>query len=337
MRVYRKNLRILCLLMILFVGAVPFFSQAHPLDPALMELKESAQNQFEMTWKTPVSKMADEPLKPILPTNCQITNEETPHVSSVAFVQRFLLNCTVPGLAGGVIKVDGLGAWKTDALLRIEFLNGTTVRAVLREDQDSFIIPSAQSPGQVAKDYIILGVEHILSGWDHLLFVLGLVLLVRSRRTLLWTITSFTLGHSVTLSLAALGIVHIPQAPVEVLIALSILVVAIELGRGDSQKSLSFGSRYPPLIAVIFGFLHGLGFAGALVEVGLPAKEIPLALMTFNIGIEIGQLLFVGVVLGFIAVLHSLKITWPRFTYALPAYVIGSLSSFWIIDRITKL
>lgn len=337
MQAYKNMCSVVAAVCAFVVISIPGVSTAHPLDPALLEMKEASPHVFEVVWKTPVSKLAEQPLKPLLPVACRVFNEMASEVSNVSLVQRFRADCAPSGLAGGTLKVQGLDAWKTDALLRIELMDGSTVRAVLREGHDSFLIPVAQGPWQVVHDYIALGIEHILSGWDHLLFVLGLVLLVRNKRTLLWTITAFTVGHSVTLSLAALGLVQIPPAPVEVLIALSILVVAVELLRSQDGGKVSFGSRYPPVIAVIFGFLHGLGFAGALAEVGLPAKEIPLALLTFNIGIEIGQLIFVAAVLMVIVLLRRWRYRWPSFVYALPAYVIGSLSSFWIFDRITKL
>ncbi|MDG0817031.1 HupE/UreJ family protein [Bdellovibrio svalbardensis] len=310
---------------------------AHPLDPALLDMKEAASNKYIVLWKTPASRTAEEPLRPRFPEPCRVNSEQTPEFSSAALVQRFQLDCGVNGLKDGVIQVTGLRTWKTDVLLRIEFLNGTSARAVLREDQNSFRVPIEQGPGQVAREYIALGVEHILMGWDHLLFVLGLVLLVRSRRTLLWTITAFTMGHSITLSLAALGFVHTPQAPVEVLIALSILVVAVELVRVETGPPSSLAARNPPLIAAIFGLLHGLGFAGALAEVGLPSHEIPLALMTFNVGIELGQLVFVAAVLCGLLVLRQLSLKWSKMSYEISVYAIGSLSSYLILDRLTKL
>jgi hydrogenase/urease accessory protein HupE len=183
-------------------------------------------------------------------------------------------------------------------------------------------------PGAAAvlSSYVRLGVLHISTGPDHLLFVLGLVLLVVGRRRLLWTITAFTVGHSVTLSLASLGLVHIPPAPIEVAIALTLLWVAIELARDRAQPTWS--RRFPWALAFVFGLLHGLGFAGALAQVGLPDSEIPLALFGFNVGIEIGQLIFVGAILLVRPLTRD-----PRLS-PVPACAIGTLASFFMLDRL---
>jgi len=181
--------------------------------------------------------------------------------------------------------------------------------------------------------YLKLGLEHILTGSDHLLFVLGLILLVRHWRPLLWTITAFTAGHSLTLSLAAMGFVHVPQAPVEALIALSIFVVAVEITR-RTEGGASGLWRMPWSMALVFGLLHGLGFAGALAEVGLPADEIPVALFAFNIGIELGQILFVGLILVSWHVLARFPRRLGRAGQLIPAYVIGSLAALWAFERI---
>jgi hydrogenase/urease accessory protein HupE len=194
-------------------------------------------------------------------------------------------------------------------------------------------VPAGESKLGVVRGYTRLGVEHILTGWDHLLFVLGLVLLVGRGRTLLWTITAFTVGHSITLSLAVLGFARIPPAPVEVLIACSIFIVGVELTREMSGRA-TWTHRLPWAMALAFGLLHGLGFAGALAQVGLPADEIPLALFSFNVGIEVGQLLFVGLVLAARVALRMLPVRWPQASALIPAYAIGSLAAYWVFERV---
>ncbi len=235
-----------------------------------------------------------------------------------------------PSLVGQRIGVQGLHERATDALLRIRLADGRLIETVLRGDAPVISIPERTGRLDVLHGYLRLGFEHILSGPDHLLFVLGLVLLVRGRRRLLWTITAFTAGHSVTLSLAVLGFVHIAPAPVEALIAFTIFVVAVKL-TGDRQ---GWAQRFPWAMAGAFGLLHGLGFAGALAQVGLPDAEIPLALFSFNVGIELGQLCFVACVLGSRAALHLLPVHWPRATDLIPAYTIGSLAVFWMLARL---
>jgi hydrogenase/urease accessory protein HupE len=234
------------------------------------------------------------------------------------------------GLVGKIVGVEGIAASRADVLLRIGLTDGRSLRHVLTGDDPNFKIPGRESQLSVLASYIKLGVEHILTGFDHLLFVLGLTLLVGYGRLLLWTITAFTLGHSVTLALAVLGFVSFPPAPIEAGIALSIYVLGVGLARTDRKTLLR---TYPWFVAGLFGLLHGLGFAGALAEVGLPEGEIPLALFSFNLGIELGQLAFVGLVLVLWALLRRLPFAWPRIVQLLPVYAIGSLAAFWFFER----
>ena len=228
--------------------------------------------------------------------------------------------------------VEGIAGSQADVLLRITLRDGRRIRHVLKAEAPSFTIHADSSRAGVFKDYAALGVEHILLGWDHLLFVLALVLLVGWGRSLLWTITSFTAGHSVTLALASLGVVHVPQAPIEAAIALSIYFLAVELIRA-LQGGRTLTQKAPWAVAAGFGLLHGLGFAGALAEVGLPTAEIPLALFSFNVGIELGQLAFVGAVLLVAAAIRRVPVAWPRWAKAVPAYGIGVMAAFWFLQR----
>jgi hypothetical protein len=230
------------------------------------------------------------------------------------------------------IVINGLQSTETDTLLRIQLNNGIMHTTVLRPDSPSFLIPEKASKSKVAGSYLVLGIEHILGGFDHLLFVLGLLLIVRSTMLLIKTITSFTLAHSVTLAMAALRFVHMPQSPVEAVIALSILFLATELVK-KNKGDIGLTARHPWLVALCFGLLHGFGFAGALTEVGLPQTDIPLALLFFNLGVEVGQLMFVAGVLTVTWLIHKMKFRWPVWVEQVPAYGIGSLAAFWFIQR----
>jgi hypothetical protein len=310
-------------------------AMAHPLDPSLLEITESSNATLEVLWRPSSTQSGEVSLQPILPAGC--TNLTTPTVSQGGprATVRWRMGCA-GGLVGQRVGVQGLRERQTDALLRVHLADGRSVKAVLRGDTPAMTIPEGTGALDVLRGYLGLGLEHILTGPDHLLFVLGLVLLARGRRLLLWTITAFTAGHSVTLSLAALGLVNIPPKPVEVLIALTIFVVAVELS-GDAHGRTGWMQRYPWAVAFAFGLLHGLGFAGALTQVGFPTNEIPLALFSFNVGIEAGQLLFVGLVLAARAALRQFPIRWPEIVSAVPAYAIGSLAVRWIFERIAAI
>jgi hydrogenase/urease accessory protein HupE len=303
----------------------------HPLDPVLLELRELGDGRISVLWRLPRSQPANSPLRPQLPARCVARAEPgVSETASATLTVRWHADCGRGSLVGERVGVEGLRERKTEALVRIHLADGRLIQTVLRGDESSFNVPEGVRRVDVVKGYLGLGFEHILTGLDHLAFVLGLVLLVRGRR-ILWTITAFTLGHSVTLSLAVLGLVRVPPAPIEALIALSIFVVAVELTRDGPERT--WMRRIPWAMAFVFGLLHGLGFAGALVQVGLPAEEIPLALFAFNAGIELGQLIFVAAVLAAKAGLRALPVCWPMATARIPAYVIGALAAFWVIDR----
>jgi hypothetical protein len=234
-------------------------------------------------------------------------------------------------MAGETISVDGMQATGTPTLVKIQWLAGDSVQSLINANSPQLSIPAVQSGMEVAGAYIVMGAEHIWLGIDHLLFVLALLMLVRSTKKLLWTITAFTVGHSITLSLVSLGYMDYPVALVEFTIALSILVLAIELSRPEQGKH--WISDYSWLVAISFGLLHGMGFAGALREVGLPAGDIPLALFSFNVGIELGQVAFVLVCLGAAALLARTIQPVMAPGRWIVIYAIGSLSAFWCIER----
>jgi hydrogenase/urease accessory protein HupE len=325
----RAFVLIACLLVMLAV-ALP--AAAHQFAPALLELVEHSPEQIEVHWKQPVLRVMGSELRPVLPGECEGVGEPTVREEGTGLRASWTIRCP-DGLAGKTIGVEGIAASRADVLLRVTLADGRKLRAVLTGDASTYEVRGDTGRLAIIRDYLVLGLEHILGGWDHLLFVLGLVFLVRGCSRLLWTITAFTLGHSVTLALASLGLVHVPQAPVEVAIALSIYVVAVEL---SWERDHSLTRRAPWLVASGFGLLHGLGFAGALSEVGLPESEIPLSLFAFNLGIEIGQLLFIALLLGLGLVLGRF-VTNERWQRLIPAYVIGSFAVMWVVERVYEM
>jgi len=305
---------------------------AHPLDPALLEIRESPSGTLDVLWRFPASQAAGAPLQAILPQGCTQLSAPVESRAGTRIALRWQARCGDGSLVGQSIGIDGLRERGTDAVLRVHLADGHLVQAVLRGNSNAFTVPERAGRLDILRDYLRLGFEHILGGADHLLFVFGLVLLVSGYRRLFWTITAFTAGHSVTLALAVLGVVSVPSHPVEILIALTILILAVELTRaGRGHETLI--QRFPWAMAFTFGLLHGLGFAGALTEIGLPANEVPLALATFNIGIELGQLLCVAVILTLAAVLRRVPLPLPTAIRKIPSYVIGSLAVFWILER----
>jgi hydrogenase/urease accessory protein HupE len=331
----RVSVSVLAVLAVLYV-LVLFFpppAAAHPLAPSLLEIRETAGGRATVLWKMPLQRPAGADPKTVLPATCHPAGPRSTVVEETALVTRWTVDCGSSGLAGAAIGVEGLAAVRSDVLLRVTRADGSAVRAVLRAEASVFRLPRTQRPLDVAGGYLALGIEHLLTGADHLLFLLGLMLLVRERRRLLGTVTAFTLGHSVTLSLAALEIVHIPSAPAEAAIALSILVLAVELAR-DRPGALS---RRPWAMAAAFGLLHGLGFAGALAEIGLPAREIPLALVSFNTGIELGQIAFLAAVAAVLWIARPAVRRFPAWSAAVPVYLIGTLAAYWLFERLAAL
>ena len=237
------------------------------------------------------------------------------------------------GWSGQEIRIDGLISGVSDVIVRVERKDGTSQMERLLPESPEFTVEAAAGTGEVAWSYLVLGVEHILGGVDHLLFVLALLLIVRDGKRILITVTAFTVAHSITLVAATLDWVHVPGPPVEAMIALSIVFVAAEIIRGLHGKP-GLTERAPWIVAFSFGLLHGFGFAGALAEVGLPQKAIPVALLTFNVGVELGQLIFVAVVVAVRALFARLPARAPAWTPYFAPYAIGSIAMFWVFERI---
>lgn len=319
---------VLSLVLLLWL-ALP--ARAHEVRPAYLLLQQEAADRYDVQWKVPA---AGEGLRlgvdVVLPGDCAIIGEPVSLFANGAHTLRYSVQCEGT-LFGRPVRIAGLSSTMIDVLARVERLDGSTQVARLTPSADTFVVEVAPSAGQVAVTYLWLGVEHILGGVDHLLFVLSLLLLVTRVHTMVVTVTAFTIAHSVTLAAAVLGFVHVPQKPVEAVIALSIVFVAAEILRGDAR---GLARRAPWLVAFTFGLLHGFGFAGALAEVGLPESAIPTALLFFNLGVECGQLLFVAIVVGAFLALRRIRLPSPRWAMQVPAYVIGTVATFWVIERI---
>ncbi len=323
-------------LLLLFGLSFTTNSYAHEIRPAMLNIAENSPGWFDVTWKVPTRGNQVLALTPILPKSLALVASPASYTVPGAWIQRSTYKSNGQPLVGEKISIDGLSAVQTDVLLKINLLNGPSHSAILRPASPSFQIPLLATKSKVAWSYWRMGVFHILDGIDHLLFLLAILLIVSSFGKLLKTITAFTIAHSVTLSLASLGVVHIPSAPTEAVISLSIVFLATEIVRKRSGVS-SLTERYPWIITFIFGLFHGLGFAGALSAIGLPAHEVPLALLMFNVGVETGQILFLTVVLGILAVLRSIHIQQAQRSWRLMPYAIGSVASFWTIERMVSL
>jgi hydrogenase/urease accessory protein HupE len=313
-------------------------ASAHPLAPALLQLEEQPGGEVRVLWKRSALSVPGSNVEPVLPAACPPTTPAAVEQEGVAVFVRWTIDCGETGLVGQPVRIEGLGPAKIDTLVRIALADGRSVQRVLRRAEPEMIIPAKASRKQVFVDYLSIGFDHILGGTDHLLFVFGLFLLCSSLAPLVKTITSFTVGHSVTLSLAALGYTNLPSGPIEVLIAASVLALAVELARNGSQAEAreTLMRRYPWPMALLFGLLHGMGFAGALREVGLPQGEIPMALFSFNVGIELGQLAFVIALVIAAALLKRLPLPIPLPQRA-AVYAMGSLAAFWTIERAVAL
>ncbi len=314
--------------MMLLMGLVSASASAHPLAPALLDLKENASGAVEVLWKRSALSVRGSDIQPVLPEDCPSLSLPRFERRAAAVFVRWTIDCGRQGLVGRSIRIDGLGPAKIDTLVRIELSDGRRIQRVLRRGEDSMRVPARPDRWIVFQDYATIGFDHILSGYDHLLFVFGLFMLCASRTALIKTITAFTVGHSITLCIAALGHSNLPSGPIEALIAASILALAVELAR--NQPGPTWMRRYPWPMALLFGLLHGMGFAGALREIGLPSGEIPMALFSFNLGIESGQLVFVAGLVALAPLVRRLPIPNPT---RVAVYAMGSLAAFWMIER----
>lgn len=329
--------------------ALPAALAAHEVRPAYLELTEFSAGAFDVLWKQPAAADAEPgwvlrlPLRPAFPARCRETGRSLPEVTASALIERWTIDCGPRGLGDAPIEIVGLPRTLTDVLLRVRFLDGASVDHLLRPEAPRAALSPDTDRRTAAPAYLRLGVEHLLFGLDHILFVVGLTFLVRRPRQLVAVVTAFTAAHSVTLALSTLGAVTLPRRPVEAVIALSILYLAVELagggpgGPGADRGPRASPARSPWTIAFGFGLLHGFGFAGALAEIGLPEEARAMALLLFNVGVEIGQLAVVGVLLALLYGLRAARVPLPAAVARAPIHVMGAVSAWWFLERVLSI
>lgn len=309
----------------------PWIAHAHEVRPAYLELRQTAPDAFDVLWKVPARGDLRLGLYVRLPTSCVRLDEPRSMFTGGAYIERWSIS-HADALIGETIHIDGLSNTLTDVIVRIARLDGSVQVARLTPTSPSLEVVAAPSAWQVSWTYLVIGVEHILLGIDHLLFVLALLLLISDWRRLVGAITTFTLAHSVTLALATLGVLSVPGPPVEACIALSIVFVAAEAIRAR-QGHPGLTERAPWIVAFTFGLLHGLGFAGALADVGLPQQAIPHALLFFNVGVELGQLAFIAAVLLVLAITQRVRLPRLEWGWRIMPTGIGAVAMVWVIER----
>lgn len=325
--------RFLVFFILVIIAAWPAPAFAHEVRPAYLQLHQTGPDTYDVLWKVPaVGDTMRLSLYVELPQTCSNLKEPRGLFANSAYTEQWSVECR-GGLAGATVRIEGLTATLTDVLVRVERLDGSSQVTRVMSSSPSFVVEAMPRRFEVARTYLALGIEHILTGVDHLLFVSGLLLLVTGTRRLLLTVSSFTLSHTVTLTLATLGFVHVPPAPVEAVIALSILFVALEVLRKHSNPN-GLAQRKPWLVAFSFGLLHGLGFAGGLSAAGLPTAHIPLALGFFSAGVEVGHFSFVASAVLVITALRRWLSRFPPWSWRMAPYAIGSCASFWLIARL---
>jgi hypothetical protein len=332
----RALLAALALLAAALAGAE---ARAHALEPGYLELAPLDGARWRATWRTPDVDGRPMPITAVLPETCAPRRPPAPRFDGAAWIAVWVAQCA-GGLSGGRIVVEGLEATRTDVLVRYALEPGRSQAMRLTPGQAAAAFPAAPGVGQVLLTYGALGIDHILQGVDHLLFVFALLLLIPDARRLIGAVTAFTVAHSLSLAAATLGWLVVPAPPVEALIALSILFLSAELPQPPERRD-RVAARWPWVVAFGFGLLHGLGFARALLEVGLPAGDVPLALFAFNVGVEIGQLFFIGLVVATGVLLRRL---YPAFmawaarpggaALGVTSHAMGALAAFRVIQRV---
>ena len=311
-------------------------ASAHEARPAYLEIKETAPSQYTILWRTPVLAGMRLPIALELPSDVRQLRDPSVQELADSQVERHWIDAGPNGLAGKRIDFVGLQATITDVVVHVEMLDGRKWTTIAHPSQPWVELAASQSALGVIGTYVVQGIRHILFGADHMLFVLGLLLIVKNRLMLLKTVTAFTAAHSITLAIATLGYAEIPVVPLNAAIALSILFLGPEIVRSWRGET-SFTIQHPWVVAFAFGLLHGFGFASALTSAGLPRHELPLALVSFNIGVELGQLSFIALILALEKSFRILEVRWPRWVQALPGYTVGALGAFWAVQRVALL
>jgi hydrogenase/urease accessory protein HupE len=314
------------------VLVAPMPVSAHPLAPSVLSFEQADDGVVSMSWRAPIKRPTGQSLRPRVPEACEPLGapaiEQTE--DGLAVVETLKLRCEPADMIGAVIAVDGLDASSINVVVRFVGADGEAQHAILDTGRPQLTIAPPEQSTHSFFEYLMLGVEHLVTGWDHMTFVIGLLILFGWRRRLIAAVTAFTLGHSLTLALSVLGIVSVPQAWVEALIALTIMILALEIQTNEKGPVW----RHPWTLPAALGLLHGLGFASVLFDAGLPASEIPLALLGFNLGLEVGQLGVIALAGASYAALRSAVPDPWRENRRVPAYLIGSLAAYWMIDRV---
>lgn len=319
------------MLLALLALAVTIPASADELRPGYLELSQQTQTEWNLVWKAPILGGLATRAEPLLPDFCNL-KLDTPRLSGPAVVATGKVTCSKP-LAGATVGLKGMEPGSTDALLRVAPLGRPVQTERLIPGNSSYTVSTVPDGWQVARTYFVIGVEHILGGFDHLLFVIALVLLLQRGRAVVAAATAFTLAHSITLAGTTLGLFGLPQAPVEASIALSIVFLAVEIVKAKPGEP-RLSERVPWVVAFLFGLLHGFGFAGALREIGLPETDVPVALLTFNLGVEAGQLMIIAATMAVLAALARFALKARRPAIIASTYLIGAVASFWFIERI---
>jgi len=318
---------------VLFCGSISAATAvAHEVRPAYLEINQTDATTYAIIWKLPtVGDMAVR-LVPHLSNGWLERHPAEQYAAAGFLIRKWSVSAQrAQALAGSTIEIEGLEYTITDVFVRIRLSDGRRLEIILRPDEPRYQIPAAPAADMTMPAFLVLGIEHILTGPDHLLFVLGLLLIVRNRWMLVKTVSAFTLAHSITLAASIVGKVSLPTASVEALIALSILFLAPEVLRAQ-KGGTSLTIRYPWVVAFAFGLFHGMGFASALTSLGLEARDLLAALTLFNVGVEIGQLAFVAVVLLVARALRSMELRWPQPVALIPAYAVGIAGAYWTIQ-----
>ena len=329
----KKHLRQTALFLLL-----PLLTWAHEIRPGYLEIKEASDHSLQIVWKQPLMGEYGVPLHPSISSGWMVDSLADVAYTDTYLIKRWKIAAGHIPLDAQTITIAGLEKTMTDVLVQVSLLNDISFTYLVKPVQPFVTLNVSKPQPPPVWQYIQLGMYHIWSGFDHLLFVLGLLLLVKKRSRLIWTITAFTIAHSITLALATLHIIKVSSAFTEAAIALSIVFLSVEIMKTSEVFKTSEVSgimqRYPWMVSFLFGLLHGLGFASALQDVGLPQNNIPIALFLFNAGVEIGQLAFVFVMLLVVAGCRKFSFSFPKWTYKMPAYFIGTLAMYWFIERL---
>ncbi|MBO9446306.1 HupE/UreJ family protein [Ruegeria sp. R14_0] len=328
---------LLCLPLALWLLLAAQTSHAHALDPGYLDLRQLATNTWQVLWRKPDVNGQPMDIDAVLPSQCSEPRGPEPRSDGSAWIATWVVDCT-GGLASQIITIEGLERQRNDVLLRVQPLSSSPATFRFTPDAPSLTIPERPTTWSVLGSYFQLGFEHILEGWDHLLFVFALFVLVRDPWRLVGAVTAFTVAHSITLALATLGVLHVPGPPVEAVIALSIVFLALEI-LNHKDGTLRLSEKYPWIVCFCFGLLHGLGFAGALAEIGVPSDDLFAALLAFNLGVEAGQLLFIGalsaVILAWRFVLPTVSKAIAPAVIPVTGYAIGCVSMYWLVERVS--